>query len=386
MSAANPSICSWLEWFGWGPKGPIGIDVGHSCIRMIQLGCREGRIRVESAEQECLEPASPAGGHAHRTAVVRAIRAMLARGRFSGREAVSCLPGDALKIKSQRLDSLEAERLEEGRIDELAERFGLDPDKDEIRYLVAGSVYQGEEIKKEVIFFGMNRTQLLGHLALLEEAGLEPVAVDAMPCALFRSFQRSLRRQEDREVVSVLVNLGTYFTTVIIGKGTSISLIKQIPLAEQHLTQRAADVLGISCDEAARQIAREWAEGCESDNSPIHQTLSSALKRTIEDLAREISLCFKYYAVAFRGERPSEVVFAGGCLYESLLMDMLCRQLNLDIRTAEPLRGIDLSHVSFDRRPNPQRAEWAVAVGLALKGWRPGQSKSELVSKMKAAV
>ncbi len=386
MSAAKPSIRSWLGWFGWGSKGPIGIDIEYSCIRMIQLGCQEGRIRVESAEQELLEPASPAGGHAHRAAVVRAIRAMLARGQFWGREAVSCLPGDAIKIKSLRLDSLEYEQLQENRYEMLAERFGLDPDKDEIRYLIAGSVYQGEDIKKEVIFFGMNRTQLMGHIALLEEAGLEPVAVDAMPCALFRSFQRTLRRQEDREVVSVLVNLGLYFTTVIIGRGTSISLVKQIPLAEQHLTQKAAEILGVSYEEAARQITQEGVRHLTAEDSPIRRMLSSAMSRTIEDLAREISLCFKYYAVTFRGERPSEVVFAGGRLYESLLMDMLCRQLNLDIRTAEPLRGIDLSHVSFDRRPNPQRAEWAVAVGLALKGWRSGQSQSELVSGMKAAV
>ncbi|HOQ04071.1 MAG TPA: pilus assembly protein PilM [Anaerohalosphaeraceae bacterium] len=378
---------SWLEWFCRGSRGPIGIDIGHNCVRMIQLGFKEGLIRAESAEQEPLEAASGGGSDVHRTGVVRAIRAMLARGRFWGREAVSCLPGDALKIKSLRLDALETERLEEGHYGELAQRFGLDPDKDEIRYLIAGSVYQGEEIRKEVIFFGMNRTQLMGHVSLLEEAGLEPIAVDAMPCALFRSFRRTLRRQEDREVVSVLVNLGMYFTTVIIGRGTSISLVKQIPLAEQHLTQKAADVLGVSWEEAARQIAQDWTGVRTGADSPIQQTLSSAMSRTIEDLAREISLCFKYYAVAFRGERPSEVVFAGGRLYESLLMDLLREQLNLDIRIAEPLRGIDLRNVSFDRRPNPQMAEWAVAVGLALKGWsQPGLQELDNVLREKAAV
>jgi type IV pilus assembly protein PilM len=94
-----------------------------------------------------------------------------------------------------------------------------------------------------------------------------------------------------------------------------------------------------------------------------------AMSQTIENLAREISLCFKYYAVTFRGEKPSEVVFAGGNLYEAALMESLRQQLNMEIRVAEPLRGFDLSRVSFDRRPNPQMCEWAVAVGLALKGW-----------------
>lgn len=372
---------SWLvEWFQRSAKGPIGVDIGHDCVRMIQLGCKEGMIRAESAEQEPIEPNSASDGSGYRASVVRAVRTMLSRGRFVGREAVSCLPGDTLKIKSLRLDALEAERLEEGEYGDLAQRFGLDPDKDEIRYLIAGSVYQGEDIKKEVIFFGMNRTQLMGHVALLEEAGLEPIAVDAMPCALFRSFQRTLRRQEDREVVSVLVNLGKYFTTVIIGRGASISLVKQIPLAEQHLTQKAADVLGISYEEAASQIRKGWDLRNLASDRVLEKSLSSAMSRTIEDLAREISLCFKYYAVTFRGERPSEVVFAGGRLYESLLMDLLRQQLNLEISIAEPLRGIDLSRVGFDRRPNPQMAEWAVAVGLALKGWSwPGLRERDRV-------
>jgi Tfp pilus assembly PilM family ATPase len=354
---------------------------------MIQLGCKEGQIRAESAEEERLQAGPGPVGGVHRTGIVRAIRGMLARGNFAGREAVSCLPGDALKIKSLRLDADEFERLEQGGCEELAQRFGLDPEQDEIRYLTAGSVYQGEGIKKEVIFLGMNRTQLMGHVALLEEAGLEPIAVDAMPCALFRSFQRTLRRREDREVVSVLVNLGMYFTTVIIGRGTSISLVKQIPLAEQHLTQKAAEVLGVSLEEAAEHMTQVWKGTSAANDSPLQQTLSAAIGRMMEELAREISLCFKYYAVAFRGERPSEVVFAGGRLYESLLMNLLRQQLNLDIFIAEPLRGIDLTRVSFDRRPNPHMAEWAVAVGLALKGWiGPGLQESDWIGKAEVSV
>jgi len=376
-----------VDLFSRSSKGPIGIDIGHSCIRMIQLGCKDGLIRAESAEQELLEPTSTPDGSVQRRTIIRAIRSMLSRGRFAGREVVSCLPGDTLKIKSLRLDILEADRLEETLLEDTAQRFGLDLDSDEIRYLAAGSVYLGEEIKKEVIFLGMNRTQLMGHIALLEEAGLEPIAVDAMPCALFRSFQRTLRRQEDRQVVSVLVNLGIHFTTVIIGRGASISLVKQIPLAEQHLTQKAADVLGISYDQAAVQIAQLQQLCSRQTDSPLQRTISAAVSRIIEDLAREISLYFKYYAVSFRGEQPSEVVFAGGRLYESLLMDLLRQQLNMEIRIAEPLRGIDLSRVGFDRRPNPQMAEWAVAVGLALKGWSwPGLQELDYIPEADAAV
>ena len=106
---------------------------------------------------------------------------------------------------------------------EVAQRFGMDPQRDEIRYMVAGNVYQGEEIKNEVIFFGINREQLADHIRLLNEANLTPVSIDTVPCALFRSFQTTLRRREDQDLVSVFVDLGSRYTTVIIGKGQEIT-------------------------------------------------------------------------------------------------------------------------------------------------------------------
>ena len=96
---------------------------------------------------------------------------------------------------------------------------------------------------------------------------------------------------------------------------------------------------------------------------------------SIENLAHEISLCFRYYAVTFRGERPAEAAFAGGEAYESALIDALRGQLGVAIRVAEPLRGFDLTRANFNRRPNPQMCEWAIAVGLALKGLGLNEAK-----------
>ncbi len=58
-------------------------------------------------------------------------------------------------------------------------------------------------------------------------------------------------------------------------------------------------------------------------------------------------------------------------------MDALRRHLDVKIRIAEPLRGFDLSHAKFNRRRNPQMCEWAVAVGLGLKGWEIPENTAE---------
>jgi type IV pilus assembly protein PilM len=348
---------------------PIGLDIGPTAIKMIQLS-RQGECwRVDAAEEADLNPQLEPGSDAWRQSVVNSLQQCVRRGGFHGRQVVSCLPGDVLKIKSLRLDTTDPSQIDDLIISEVGPRFGLDANRDEIRYSVAGSVYQGEEIKNEVIFFGIDRTQLEDHIHLLEHAGLEPVGIETVAGALFRSFQATLRRREDMEVVSVYVDLGTKFTTVIIGRGQEISFVKQIPLAGGHFTEQVARRLGIPLQEAIKLRTRLHGSDAESIDPETARAVRDAMSNSVEELAHEISLCFKYYAVTFRGRRPSEAVFAGGEAYEPSLMDALKRHLGVEIRIAEPLRGFDLTRAGFDRRHHPQLCEWTIAVGLALKGF-----------------
>lgn len=347
---------------------PIGLDIGQTMVKMIQLS-RQGEIwRVDAAEEADLDPQLEPDSDAWRQAVVDALLRCVQHGGFHGRQVVSCLPGDVLKIKSLRLDTADPEQIEQLIFTEVAPKFGLDAALDEIRYSVAGSVYQGEEIKNEVIFFGIDRSQLAAHIDLLEQAALEPIAIETVPGALFRSFQATLRRREDKEVVSVFVDLGAKYTTVIIGRGQEIAFIKQIPLAGRQFNEQVAARLDIPLEDAMKLRSRLLGADAEGIDSETARAVRDAMSASVEELAHEISLCFKYYAVTFRGRRPSEAVFAGGEAYESSLMDALRRHLGVEIRIAEPLRGFDLTRAGFDRRRNPQLCEWTIAVGLALKG------------------
>jgi type IV pilus assembly protein PilM len=94
-----------------------------------------------------------------------------------------------------------------------------------------------------------------------------------------------------------------------------------------------------------------------------------AIGAVAEELAREISLCFRYYTVTFRGKRVERAVIAGGGAYENILLTVLKRQLTVEIEMAQPFRGIDMGNISFDSDRRGLLCEWAVALGIGLKGW-----------------
>lgn len=350
---------------------PIGLDIGYGSIKMIQLGQSEKGLYVLAADEVRFDPEIASDKIKRRQFTISSIKEMLSNGQFKNRNVVSCLQNDELKIKSLRLDVAQTEIIDELIRTEIAQKLGLHAEKDEIRYMIAGNVFQGEEIKNEVIFFGSESEVVGEKISLLEEAGLDPEGLDPVPCALYRAFQGTFRRQEDQSMVSVFVEVGSHSTTVVIGRGQEIAFIKQIPIGGEILNDQVARKLGVSINEAVilrDKLRNESDREIEIDSS-TRQSVIDAMSETIEDLAKEVSLCFRYYAVTFRGERPQEVYFAGGEAKEMTLINALKRHLGVEIKIAHPLRGFDMSRFTISSDNPSELCQWAIAVGLSMKGW-----------------
>jgi len=392
---------------------PIGLDIGHSSIKMIQLATHAGHISVLAADKVRVESGVNDDEQQRKSFVVSAIKQMLQEGNFRGKNVVSALPNDKLKITSVRLAETEDEQIEQALRKEVSQRFGLDPERDAINYVLAGSVRQDDEVKNELILFAAENEAIKSHIEMLEQAGLCPVGIDTIACALFRGFERSLRRQEDKERTVVFVDVGSRFTTVVFGHGAEISFVKQIPIGGEKFNRQIASKLGVSIEQVrvlrnslrvagAAQAERLFsasgqevgfvAAGCETGGGAMaqggqvatlqqgqneigldtstRQVMVDAIGTVAEELAREISLCFRYYTVTFRGKRVERAVFAGGGAYENVLLNVLRRQLTVEIEVAQPLRGFDMMNINFDSDRRGLLCEWAVAVGLGLKGWK----------------
>lgn len=366
---------------------PIGLDIGHNSIKMIQLVMNGNEVRVLAADKVRFDPSVNGDEQERRTFIISAIKQMLARSNFRGRNVVSCVPNDKLRITSLRLAEAETDQIERALEKEAAHRFGLDLTKNTINYLVAGKVRHGDENKTELILFATDNETIKAHIGMLEQAQLKPAAVDTVPCALFRSFERSLRRQQDRELTVVFVDVGSRFTTVVFSHEGDIRFVKQVRVGGEKFNRDIAARLGVDINQAEmlrRRLRMERgysapkpdaadqmsATGEQQLDSATRQVIVDAISAVADELAREISRCLRYYTVTFRGRRADRAVFAGGEAYENILLDVLRRQLDIEIEVAQPLKNFDLMPARFDGRRRDLLCEWAVAVGLSLKGWQ----------------
>ncbi|UCF16109.1 MAG: pilus assembly protein PilM [Phycisphaerales bacterium] len=369
---------------------PIGLDIGHNSIKMLQLAINGEQVSVVAADEVRIDSGINPDEQVGRQFVVSAIKQMLVRGNFQGKKVVSCLPSGKLRITSLRLGQTEEEGIEQALKKEVVKRFGLDPERDAMDYVVAGSVRQGNDVRNELILFATDYETVKSHVRMLEQTGLKPVAIDTIPCALFRSFERSLRRQEDWDCTSVFVDVGCRCTTVVFGRGGEISFVKEIPIGGENFIEEVARRLSIStgeadilrnmlrvknCKPASRAgVAKSGSDASDQKlDTSTQQVIVDAISSVAENLTKEISLCLRYYTVTFRGKHVQRAVFAGGGAYEEILIDVLRREMSINIEVAEPLKGIDMSSegasIGFGDGRRGLLCKWAVVVGIGLKGW-----------------
>jgi Tfp pilus assembly PilM family ATPase len=110
------------------------LDIGNDSIKMIQLAMNAGHISVVAARKVRIDPNINGDPQARSSFIVSAARDVMAEGAFRGRDVISCLPSERLKITSIRLAETESGEIEQVLRKEVSQRFGLDSEQDAVNY------------------------------------------------------------------------------------------------------------------------------------------------------------------------------------------------------------------------------------------------------------
>jgi type IV pilus assembly protein PilM len=370
---------------------PIGLDIGRDSIKMVQLGQTQDTITVQAYEKIRIENTNEITDDKRSNLLVESINDIMSRGVFRHNNVVTCIPDNCLKVTSLRITAEESDRPEDVLKQKAVTRLGLDPEKQTIKYIHAGTIRQGEELKSELIIFAVDNQAIREHIILLEKANLNPVSIDVTPCAIFRAFERFHRRHEDKEKTNVFIDIGQCTTNVVFSRGCDICFVKQIPIGGKNIDQKLGQRLGIKTSKAnllrlklqEENVNREtnlddadsYLTKLNIDDS-TRQTVIDVISRVSEQLSNEIALCARYYTVTFRGNRVEKAIVSGGEAYEHILINVLKRHLTAEVEIAKPLQGLDRQNARFDANRRGLLSEWTVAAGLGLKGWNAKNRKS----------
>ncbi len=344
-----------VSWFGKQP-GLIGIDIGSRSVKLLQLNSDRSQV-IACARQELPEPSNdPARRSAQWTTAIDKARKQHG---FRGRKVALCLGGSELFAQNIRVQKTNPTEMEKAVRQEAAGKLPFPLSESEMRFVDAGDVRQGEVVKRELILLACHRPALNMLLKAVEEAGLQPAAVDVEPAALLRCYVKQFRRDADRTQRAMFTHFGQTGTVVVIAKGEEALFVKYLEIGGRHLDEALARNLKMDMAEATSLRRNHGDRRVEQQDPEIARTVAEATRPVVERLASELALCTRYHNVTFRGQALARVVIGGGEATPELV-EALSARLETKCELGDPLRSLESPAVSG------RKGQWDIATGLAL--------------------
>jgi len=311
-------------------KNLVSIDIGSSLIKLVQLSQSSGKIRLEKVGvvSNPIPNFRTEDSGAGKNAIARAIKHSLRKSRIKAVDAVSSLGGSSIIIQyfkfpplsGKELESavkLEAERVMGGRLS------GLDTDFQILPQNQKGA--RGQEI----LFVAASTQMVRQRMETLQEAGLNPIAIDIECLALANCFLRLKNLASEEDVM--LLNLGARLINLgILGK------------------ERLCFVRDVSLDPGASLDLKE----------------KTILARALAEVSRSI----QYYEERANGNKVTRIFMTGGGSTGSQVTNLFSKALGLPVESWNPLDGLEFNPGKGGYEFDQSRGHiLAISIGLALR-------------------
>jgi type IV pilus assembly protein PilM len=366
-------------WFNRN-RSPIGLDIGSSHIRMIQLEKQGASWSVAAAASARLPDDLPLQGPVRTAALTQTIQDMRVHHPFQGRKVVSALPAASVQCKNLRLPRMPREELTAAVEWEASDRLHLPIDSLRLQYLDAGEIRQGEELRHEIILLAASHQDIEEHLQVLCSCDLTPQAIDSTPTALARCISGGHDLPADVQT-QVVLDVGQTNAKITIVRQGRIVFFKIIQIGGNTFDHALAQQLQLPLTEASqlrksclKQMDRDASDASSgevlfgvSKRENVSRAVYESLRGCVGDLAREVGLCLRYYSVTFRSRRPDTLILTGGEAGQTHLPQLLADGAELAVQSCETLDQLDWSRVPGGAPAEVPVGSWAMAAGLAMR-------------------
>ncbi len=354
--------------------GAVGVDMGTTAVKMLQLQMSGGRLKVIGAARL---QGPPAGSRDREWIPSEAdLLGAFRSGGFVGRRCVVCLPRNQVHVQTARLPKLSEREMPQAVAWEASHRFKLERQAMESDYIATGAVVHGGESREETLVVAASHRSINARIDPLMAAGLRPLALETDFTALARFVSQQFRSKEPTPGVQAVVEIGSAGSSMIILRDEQICFFRQIAVSGAMLNRAVCEHLQLDEQAAAElRIARLAAAGSTASagstlDASTDRAVFEAVRSHLNDLAHEVVLCLRYYGVAFRGLPPRQIILCGGDGPEPGLAALLEQRCEMPVIIDTPdlaMEGLELEIRScLNRTPGPA-CGWAVAGGLSLR-------------------
>lgn len=344
----------------FGGKDTVGLDIGSSYLKLVQLKEKKGAYELEAFDMLPLPPELVVEGSIiDSLRLVESIRELVKQAKVKSKVCALGIAGHAsVIIRRISLPEMSEEELAESIKFEAEQHIPFDIDDVNIDFQILGPI-EDEPGQMDVMLVACKKDIINEYTSVVREAGLNPLVVDVNAFCIGNAYEINNEIEPDRTVA--LVNIGASTINLNILKGGITVFTRDSAVGSNIHTEALMREFGIEHEAAESLKLGEAVDGAgPEDAAPI-------LEQASDEIVSEIARSIEYYQSTGYMEEIHEVVLSGGGALVKGFADMLAQSVGLEVRLSEPFRNIHIPgkfDVTFLEEIGPIAT---VAVGLAIR-------------------
>jgi type IV pilus assembly protein PilM len=339
-------------------RAPIGLDIGSSAIKAVQLTQSGQGLRVAAFATEPLpRGAVTAGGVADSATVSSAIRRLLERERLASPAVVVALPGQSAVVKRITLPAMTPRELDEAIGWEAEQHIPFPLSDVHLHYETVGLAGR-DAPTMDVLLVAARRDSIAALARVVADAGRTACIIDVAALALQNAY--AANRAGGRGATVALLDIGASATTIAIVVDRQPAFVRHVSLGGHACTEALQEALQLPLEAAERVKIR--GEAGDANRAVVE----SAFHGTIDALLHEIQKTLEFFRSAAGGSAVDRLFVCGGGSLLAGLLDRLRQQLDIRTIPLDPFRLLG-GAAAADAAGHWHRRVAAVAVGLALR-------------------
>lgn len=343
-------------------KETFGLDIGSSAVKLVQLGPSPTGYMLKAYAAVGLPPAAIAEGMIKDPpAVVEAIREAVGKAGVKGKDVVIAVSGREIIVKKVQLPKVSPKELGDAIQLEAEQHIPFAIDDVYLDYQRVGEGSEGGGTM-DIMLVAVKKTKVDEYVAVVEEAGLNPLVVDVDSFALENQFE--LNYPDLTQEAVALIDIGASVMKTNVVRGGASLFARDIAFGGNHYTQAIAQQLNVPFEtaEAAKQG---------KDAGVTWDDVIPALETVSRELSLEVQRTFDYFASTAEAERISRIYLSGGCARLSGIDEYLSSSWGIPVELVKPFQNIEVDPNLFPvEELEASSPMLAVAVGLGVR--RPG--------------
>ncbi len=337
----------------------VGLDIGSSSVKMLELAEAKGGYQLRNFGIAPLPPeAIVDGALMDSVTIVDSVRGLSSALRIKTKDVVTSVSGHSVIVKKISIPTMTEDELEES-IQWEAERYiPFDINDVNVDFQILGPTEGNEELM-DLILVAAKKDIINDYLAVIVEAGFNPVIVDVDSFALENMFEANYPVGGG---TIALANIGASVTNInILRRGIS-SFTRDIFTGGNAITEGIARQLNVDFEEAeSLKLGNRMDAGSQ-------QVVQETLKSELGSLATEITKSLDFFRSTSSEEKVDKLFVSGGCAKINGIENIIEQQADIPVEVINPFREVDSSKRDLDiDYLKEMEPIMAVSVGLALR-------------------